>query len=302
MNISEFSYMCKLSQANLKKYAYLKLQDTHDDIEYCDGFVFAKGTYPVLLVAHLDTVHTHLPIDIIHDTDKNTLSSPNGIGGDDRCGVYMILEILKKYNCSVVFCEDEEIGGKGAEKFVEHFLTNRPEELNDFNYILELDRKGNNDAVFYDNDNYDFEDFITQEYFKTSWGTFSDISIIAPFFGISAVNLSSGYHNAHTKYEYVVTTEVDTIIDEVCKLLERSTETQFEYVEYKYTKGSNFSERYYSEAYYSDESYYTVEYYHDGRTQYECIVASGEYEALGKFFSIHTDVTYREITNLIQEY
>ena len=43
--------------------------------------------------------------------------SPQGIGGDDRCGVWMILQILRTANCHVLFCEDEEVGCVGAKKF-----------------------------------------------------------------------------------------------------------------------------------------------------------------------------------------
>lgn len=315
MNIKTFKYMCTLSQKNLKKYAFTELRKTHEDIVYQDGFVFAKGTFPVLLVAHLDTVHKHLPREIIHDKTKNTLSSPEGIGGDDRCGVYMVLELLKKHNCSVVFCEDEEIGAKGAEKFVEYFLDVRSDEIADFNYIVEIDRKGSTDAVFYDCANDDFEAFITEEYFKTSYGTFSDISTIAPMLGISAVNLSSGYYNAHTVSEYVVIPEMEEIINQIGKLLDRTDlNTQFEYVEdfrrnryYTGTSGLYKYDTKYEYLYDDDyddvdcESYYTIEYANKSSSSFECVVARNEYEALGKFFAIHQTVCYREIIDIVQE-
>ena len=69
--------------------------------------------------------------------------SPQGIGGDDRAGVYMILEIIKQANCHVLFCEDEEIGDIGAKKFVK---SNMPLPVY---YIIELDRQRHNDAVYY---------------------------------------------------------------------------------------------------------------------------------------------------------
>ena len=127
--------------------------------------MFAKGSFPVLLVAHLDTVHENLPTEIIEE--NGTLSSPQGIGGDDRCGVYMIFEVIKKFDCSVLFCEDEELGSIGAKKFVKSNASNNL----DFNYIIEFDRKGSIDAVFYKCKNKEFEDFITSDYFKTNIGT-----------------------------------------------------------------------------------------------------------------------------------
>ena len=100
---AEFENICRKSQKKLKKYVKNKLMETHEDVTIGDGFVYAQGKFPVLLVAHMDTVHENLPTTIVHDGD--IISSPNGIGGDDRCGIYMILEIIKKYHCSVLFCE-----------------------------------------------------------------------------------------------------------------------------------------------------------------------------------------------------
>lgn len=162
-----------------------------------DGFLYAEGSVPVLLVAHLDTVHRE-PATVICKTQKgNIWMSPQGIGGDDRCGVWIVMEILRSIRCSVLFCEQEEVGGVGAKKFVQSGITP------DVNYIIEFDRKGSDDAVFYDCDNENFEDFIVGGGFKTDWGTFSDISIIAPALGIAAVNLSSGYWNPHTIGEFI---------------------------------------------------------------------------------------------------
>ena len=183
-----FEKICRMSQKDLKKFVAKKLKATHNKVIEGDGYVFAQGDFPVLLVAHLDTVHKSLPKEIFYDKQKDAVFSPQGIGGDDRCGVYMIFEVLKQFNCSVLFCEDEEIGGIGADKFTR---TDIAQEL-EFNYMIEFDRKGKNDAVFYDCDNGDFEEFITEKFYKTAWGSFSDISILAPFFGCAAVNLSCG--------------------------------------------------------------------------------------------------------------
>lgn len=220
--------ICKLNQTELKEYVTFKLLATHDDIHSFDGYVFAKGTFPVLLIAHLDTVHETVPTEFIYSSDGNEVSSPQGVGGDDRCGVYMIFEILKKVNCSVLFLEDEECGLVGAKKFIKTELA----KTLSFNYIIELDRKGYNDAVFYNLNNPKFEKFITKRYFEKAYGTRSDISEIAPFLNVAAVNLSCGYYYAHTKNEMVDLTEVETIISEVVNLLLSTKETDiFKYYE-----------------------------------------------------------------------
>lgn len=304
MNINQFSYMCRLSQKNLKKYTFSELQKTHTKIVSCDGFVYAKGTFPVLLVAHLDTVHKHLPQTIDYDKNLNTLSSKNGLGADDRCGVYMILEIVKKYNCSVVFCEDEETGGLGADKFSSYILEHDAEALKN-NYIIEIDRQGKNDAVFYGCANDDFEKFVTQGYFDTNYGTFSDISVICPDLGIAGVNLSCGYYKQHTVNEYVKIDEFDKCLNGVLQLLESTDENvQFEYVEE--VRSYN---KYYRSAYgwsdydwdERDEYYYTIAFVEEGRTKYECVVATSLDEAIGKFVAIHDTVCYREIVDVYQE-
>ena len=314
----KFEMICQMSDLRVKKYAEETLRMTHTDITVGDGFVFAKGTFPVLLVAHMDTVHELLPDPILYDMEKDRMSSPNGIGGDDRCGIYMILEIVKHYNCSVLFCEDEEIGCIGARKFVE---TDLAKEL-EFNYAIELDRKGKNDAVFYDCDNEEFEEFITCGFYDKAWGSVSDISIVAPALGCAAVNLSCGYYNAHTKKEYVVLTEMERSIDEVCSILERTTENdKFEYIEATYENyyGSYYGGSYYSESYYKRSNYgynsswcdvyehndyyayyYLIEYTDEkGKTDWFETYATSEAEAVGRFLMWYPGLCYNNIIDVM---
>lgn len=281
-----FKTICKMSQNNLKKYVAKQLEETYKEVVVDDGFVYAQGKFPVLLVAHMDTVHNKLPQFFVYDSEKKALSSPQGIGADDRCGIYMILEIIKRYNCSVLFCEDEEIGAIGAGKFIQTDLAKGLE----FNYIIEFDRKGNNDAVFYNCDNPEFEKFITEEFYQTSFGSFSDISTIAPALGCAAVNLSCGYYNAHTKDEYVVVEEMENSIYAACKILDRTTEEdKFEYIEaensYYYDDFAWGGYYGYSHKSYEDrELYYVFEYVDEnGDSQWWDTLATNREEAVGAF-------------------
>lgn len=202
-----------------------------------NGFVFAQGrkSSPVLLIAHLDTVHKEPVKHICYSKDENIMMSPQGIGGDDRCGVWMVLQIIKKYKCSVLFCEDEELGCVGAEKFIKSKIV--PQNIN---YIMEFDRRGSNDAVFYDCDNEEFTAFITDGGFIEDYGSFSDISVIAPYLGIAAVNLSCGYYNAHTQHEFIVLSEMKANINKAMKLIAQTDrDKKFEYIECKH-KYKNF--------------------------------------------------------------
>ena len=316
-----FEMICRMSQSELKRYVSVELLKTHKDVYSGDGYVFAQGTFPVLLVAHLDTVHKEKCDLIITDVHEGSLSSPQGIGGDDRCGVFMIFEVLKRFNCSVLFCEDEEIGTVGAKKFIATDLASTLE----FNYIIEFDRKGKNDAVFYDCDNEDFEAFITKEYYKTSWGSFSDISVVAPFLKCAAVNLSCGYYNAHTTKEYVVITEMLASINAACDILERTTEKdKFEYIEATYAnyggyyggyyygggyRNSNSSIKCYNGFWYQEEEddeeedfemYYLFEFVDEyGNTNWYETEAFNQAEAVGNFCIAHPNVPYANIIDIM---
>lgn len=291
-----FENICKMSQERLKVEVENKLRETHETVISEDGFVYAQGKFPVLLVAHIDTVHDKLPTKIVYDNGK--MSSPNGIGGDDRCGIYMILEIIKKYHCSVLFCEDEEIGCVGAEKFTKSTMTD--ELVGTFNYIIEFDRKGNNDAVFYECDNIDFENFITKEFYKTAHGSFSDICTVAPFLKAAAVNLSCGYYKAHTKDEYIVLEEMETSIKEAMKILARTTDEKFKYIPLDY--GYYGNRGWYDEFDLFDDNYFIIEYIDmEGNYNYYETEAISKIEAVGRFCIDNEYICVADIVDIYTE-
>jgi len=57
--------------------------------------------------------------------------------------------------------------------------------------------------VYYQCPNEDFKTHIGTFGFVEDFGTGSDISVIAPFLNVAAVNISCGFFNAHKSYEYV---------------------------------------------------------------------------------------------------
>lgn len=333
----QFVKICKKNQKELKKYVKARLMNTHKKVVEGNGYVYAEGTMPVLLVAHLDTVHKWLPTVTHYDEKTFKLSSPMGIGGDDRCGVYMIFEVLKKHHCSVLFCEDEEIGGVGASKFI------KSEDAKGlaFNYMIEFDRRGSKDAVFYNCDNPEFEKFITQEFYKTSYGSFSDISTLAPHFGCAAVNLSCGYYSAHTTDEYVLLNEMMESVDAACEILDRTNieEDKFEYIEkkYNYSKYGKYSNYDYSEYYkgwstgwsnepvdsktsngvykydsgdidydsdkydydiVNEEKYYLICYTDGGKEKWCEVWAANRLEAVGEFCMEHPNIPYSQVSEV----
>lgn len=246
-----FNHIVKMPQKDLKEFCEKELKKRgYENIKNRNGYLYAKGEHPVLLVAHMDTVHLESVKEIYYN--KGRVYSPQGIGGDDRCGIYMIMDIINELKCHVLFTEDEEVGCVGASKFIK---TSQYKEL-PVNYIVEFDRKGSNDAVFYECDNQDFMEFITEEgkgFFKENWGSCSDISYIAPYLGVAAVNLSCGYYEAHTSKEYVVLAEMKKAIAEAKKIIKKEVEKPFEYIEMLY--GSKFDyDSYYD--YYDGYDYY----------------------------------------------
>ena len=294
----EFEKLCRMSQKMLKNHVKQKLCRTHKNVVNADGFIYAEGTFPVLLMAHLDTVHKTLPTIIEYDEKQDVVSSPNGIGGDDRCGAYMIFKILKKFNCSVLFCEDEEVGCVGAGKFVE---TDLAKQLK-FNYIIEFDRAHANDAVFYQCANDEFEKFITKEFYKTAYGSFTDICEVAPVLGCAAVNLSCGYYMAHTTSEYVVLSEMEKNIEEACKILERTTENdKFEYIE-RYYSNRYYDSVNYDDDYYADK-YYIIEYVDaSGNTNWYDTVAFSKAEAVGNFVMEFPEISFDKVIDIMVDH
>lgn len=219
--------ICKQSQEKLKDWLFFEILNYYPrkKIKRHNKYLYVKGDLPVCLVAHLDTVHFKDPVDFLFDPVLHNLFSPTGIGGDDRCGVYIILELLKRgIRPSIIFCCDEEIGAIGAFEFTKVYSS-----ISNVNWFLEFDRRGRNDVVCYDDGNDELTKVFEEFGFKSAWGSFSDISELAPAYGISAVNISSGYYNAHTPNEYINLDDLDWIIDTSEKVLKS------DYVYRKYT-------------------------------------------------------------------
>lgn len=325
----EFVALCKLTQEKLIEILPDKLLDAgYNDVVKGDGYIYAKGEIPYLLTAHMDTVHKN-PVntfyEYIDEKKQHIISSPQGIGGDDRCGIYMILEIIKEFKPSILFCEDEEQGGVGSSKFCK---TDLIQELSGLNYLIELDRANGTDAVFYDCDNPEFTDFIEKATgYKEAFGSFSDISELCPACKVAGVNLSCGYYHAHTLQEEVNVEEMLHTIEVVKKLLTTECE-QFEYIEAKhyYNNWRNYNYGYdYYEDYYDDYGYYGKskdKTYQSGdsydydwvclwvefenkitkkieETQYH---AKSEEEAWGLFFLAHQDISYNDVLDYYFDY
>lgn len=229
-DVKKLKSILQMSQSELKRHLNDILQGQGYNTVNKKGFLYAPGTVPVLLVAHLDTVHQERPHIICFSEDGRFVMSPQGIGGDDRCGVYMTLQILREAHCHVLFCEDEETGGHGARAFTKSNI--QP----DVTYIVEMDRRGDNDAVFYDCDNPEFTDFVLSFGFTEKSGSFSDISVLAPHLKTAAVNLSAGYYNEHRQHESIDMLAVENNVRRIVQMTLTETEP-FSFIRRKHSFG-----------------------------------------------------------------
>jgi len=319
----EFIEICKKTEKELKVFLEGELKKYYTEVINANGFLYAKANNcPVLLTAHMDTVHKETIKDYYEDIScgQHMISSPQGIGGDDRCGIYMILRILKETDMrpAVLFCEQEEIGGVGSNKFC---TTEYLEDIKKLKFCIELDRANAKDLVFYDDDNEEFQDFCEKVTgYKTAWGSFSDISHICPDAGVSGVNISCGYYRAHTVQEYVIMEEMIESISKVKELMQEANKEeteQFEFVQTPY-KGYLWG-RYdaYDDYYNHNYSYYGgyygnynkskapvkmnpgyelyIQFVEEGVHKEDCIDGVSESDCWLTFFMDHASVCFNDV-------
>ena len=198
-----------LTEVELKNYLYNELQKYYslDNIYLLDGGIIVKGNDKITLVSHMD-IH---PIINVHHKEKKLLSFLNtvycktGIGGDDRCGVLVILELLDRgYRSNIIFTEKEEVGRVGVRKLIDNHLDLLIDITKDSPYLMGLDRKGFNEVVFYECKNEEFREFILNTYYLDyNIGSFSDVSNLGPALNKAICNISVCYYSAHSENEYV---------------------------------------------------------------------------------------------------
>ena len=196
----------RLGRSILDRYGYT--------VQHATTWCYGEGDIPVLLVAHTDTVFPHPPTQILYARKQGIISGTYGIGADDRAGVWAIARLLREgYRPHVLFTDLEECGAHGA--------TDASYDLRkpDVHCIIQIDRRGSDDAVYYGCGNLTFQQYVTDHGFTTAQGSFSDISILAPAWNIAAVNVSAGYYHEHTEHECLHLNQLDATIDRVDAML-----------------------------------------------------------------------------------
>jgi putative aminopeptidase FrvX len=193
------------------------------------------------VIAHTDTVHDIDTILVreeqlpnaqgeIKDALKayNLHGMPTGIGGDDKCGVFACLTLLKELPyLKASFFVSEETGCHGSRKADESFFEN-------VGYGIQFDAPENwmitekcFGQVLFDRDSEFFEscdkvltEGMDQNYMEYMVHPYTDVYALRGKFNFSCINISIGYYNYHTRHEYVVVEDVFNGIDIGKKMIE----------------------------------------------------------------------------------
>jgi tripeptide aminopeptidase len=233
------------------KLSYKK--DSKNNIYVVKGKVSQDEYFPCA-VAHTDTVHRDqidlvescMNLDIFEEKQdgKTILTATNpikntktGIGGDDKCGVYICLRLLEKMdNLKCAFFVEEEIGMKGSKLCDLEFF-------NDVGYAIQFDAPTND----WFSESCSGHRLWSEEYFETIQGVlakhgvknistdpFTDVVQLRKKFDFCCSVLPTGYYNQHSKFEYVVEEETEDCVRLAVDFIEK-----LGYKKYYFEKGGS---------------------------------------------------------------
>lgn len=246
-----YQNLCHLTERGVIAMMADFLRSKYHSIISTPNYIVALGDIPVALVAHADTVFKTPPRmdQFFYDQEQNVIWNPDGMGADDRAGIFAIMTILRETSLRphIIISTGEESGCIGSGKLAAQYHM-FPGELN---FMIQLDRRGFTDSVYYDCDNQDFEDYINKFGFITNWGSFTDISVLAPHWGVSAVNLSIGYMEEHQEIEHLYVGVMFETIGKTIKILEDQAQNPqfFRYIESPTSYYWQYGGDYYDETY-----------------------------------------------------
>lgn len=193
------------------------------------------------VISHTDTVHN---IDTINVNEMmlpnaqqqlklslkafNDKGQPTGIGGDDKCGVFACLTLLKELPyLKAAFFVSEETGCHGSKKADPKFFKN-------VGYGIQFDAPENwmitekcFGQVLFDRDTDFFKKIdkvltegMVKENMQYMTHPFTDVYALRGKFNFSCINFSIGYYDYHTRDEYVVIEDVFSGIKMGKKMIE----------------------------------------------------------------------------------
>lgn len=178
----------------------------------------ATGPHPFFL-AHMDQVHDYVPFmkvrvsgTLLHATDGNDQRC--GVGGDDKCGIYLALMMLHTLpHCTAVFVRDEEVGCLGSGDIPLSWFDHAA-------FVIQADRNNRTMDVIRDTNGMECasDDFMAAILdlpickaagHKENSGSVTDIGELSERgLPVSMINISSGYHGPHSRTETVLLDEL----------------------------------------------------------------------------------------------
>lgn len=189
-----------------------------------------SGSYPCLC-AHMDQVQDFHPDDFMCMDAEGIIAGFSqktrrqcGLGADDKNGLFIALECLKKYDVlKCVFFTGEEIGCVGSSNADIEFFNN-------CRFCVQIDRKGNSDMVTSISGAICSDEFVEATDcekwgYHVSDGLMTDVeALIENGVGVSCINLSCGYYSPHTDYEFVSKQDIEKCYRFVCHIIEDCTD------------------------------------------------------------------------------
>ena len=196
------------------------------------NLLITKGesdSYPCIC-AHMDQVQRLHPKDFtcVENDDVIFGYSPKerkqcGLGADDKNGLFIALECLASYDViKCAFFVGEEIGCKGSGAVDVSFFD-------DCRYCIQVDRRGNSDMVTNIYSEMCSEEFIHDvdcfsHGYEISDGLMTDVAELRERgVEVSCINLSCGYYEPHTDYEFTSKSDLQKCYDFVCHIIENCT-------------------------------------------------------------------------------
>jgi di/tripeptidase len=261
---------------------FAKSNDIDYHVDKKGNLYLTKGTLETMdeffpcVVAHMDTVHrshsglieskTRLIIETsTYDEGSNdemtTLIAKHpdtkeqtGIGGDDKCGVYVCLEMFNRFEVlKGAFFVEEEIGMKGSKEADDNFFSN-------VGYAIQFDAPSSNwisevcsgVRLFDDEFKGEIKGTLNEcGYTNFSNDPFTDVNQLATKYDFNCLNLGCGYYRQHSNSEYVVVNEVHDSLNAGEKLITKLGLVK--YINKKVPKKSVINEYNYSYGYDFDE-------------------------------------------------
>lgn len=171
------------------------------------------GEYYPCVIAHTDSVHEPIPV-TIQQPDEDTLIAVDeagrqaGLGGDDKAGIYLCLELMERFpKIKGAFFISEEIGCIGSEQCDMEFFK-------DVGHAAQFDSPCDTIMTYTCNgvqlfpDHGPYHGILREECFAhnvTDWQhhPYTDASVIKRENPFPCLNLPAGYFRMHTKDEYV---------------------------------------------------------------------------------------------------